>query len=449
MYFAPRSRVQIARSILGVRDTPKVPMRRRDRRAVRHDCPRQKKMKAGPRANSQILITGAGIAGQALAFWLRRYGFTPTLIEQAPRFRDGGYMIDVWGTGYNALKRFDLINNALELSYPIDRLSFVDDRGREIAMFSDNLIHRVFRDHFFCIQRGDLARVLHDALGTQVEVLYNTSIDLLCDTPEGTYVTLSGNRCRRYDLVIGADGLHSCIRDWIFGPEDQFEKYLGYYAASFITTNYPHRNDTACVSYARPGRQISRYALRNGRSAFFLVFAESRQLEFDRHCTVSQKNILQSRFGGDAWETDLILARLEGAEEFFFDSVSQIRMPNWSHGRVALVGDAAYCPSLLAGEGAAFAMLGAYVLAGELHKFDGDYQQAFAAYDERLRHFIRGKQEAALGFARSFAPKTAIGLSMRNAALKLLNIPAIGTGLSRRIFGSAFELPEYSELNSV
>ncbi len=409
---------------------------------------REKKMKAGARANSEVLITGAGVAGQALAFWLQRYGFKPTMIEHAPRFRNGGYMIDVWGTGYNALERFDLLNDALELSYPIDCLIFVDDRGREIATFGNDLIHRIFGDRFFCIQRGDLARVFHNALGTQVEVLYSTSIDLLCDTEEGIYVSLSGSRFRKYDLVIGADGQHSRIRELVFGPEQEFEKHLRYYAASFITANYPHRNETAYVSHACPGRQISRYALRDGRSAFLLVFAEPHQLDIDRHCTVSQKNTLRSRFGNDAWETDMILSRMDAAEEFFFDSVGQIRMPNWSRGRVALVGDAAYCPSLLAGEGAAFAMLGAYVLAGELHRSDGDHQRAFAAYEARLRNFIRAKQDAALGFARSFAPRTEMGLCVRNSFLKLLNVPAIGAGLSRRMFGSAFELPEYTEVTS-
>lgn len=406
-------------------------------------------MKIGGRANGQILIAGAGIAGQALAFWLQRYGFTPTLIEHAPRLRDSGYMIDVWGTGYDALERFDLMNDVSEYCHPIDRIIFVDDRGREIANFGGNLIRRVFDDRFFCIERGDLARVLHDALGTQVQVLYDTSVDLLCNTAEGVYVTLSGNRFRRFDLVIGADGLHSRIREWVFGAEEQFEKYLGYYAASFITANYPHRNDTAYVSYAHPGRQISRYALRNDRSAFLLVFAEPSQLGVDRHSVVWQKNILRSRFGKDAWETDTILSRLDAADEIFFDAVSQIRMPNWSRGRVALVGDAAYCPSLLAGEGAAFAMLGAYVLAGELHKANGDYQAAFAAYETRLQDFISGKQDAALGFARSMAPRTRFGLSVRNAILNLLNIPAIESALTRRIFGSAFALPEYAEADPV
>ena len=161
-------------------------------------------------------------------------------------------MIDVWGTGYNALERFDLLNDALELSYPIDCLIFVDDRGREIATFGNDLIHRIFGDRFFCIQRGDLARVFHNALGTQVEVLYSTSIDLLCDTEEGIYVSLSGSRFRKYDLVIGADGQHSRIRELVFGPEQEFEKHLRYYAASFITANYPHRNRNAYVSHACP-----------------------------------------------------------------------------------------------------------------------------------------------------------------------------------------------------
>jgi 2-polyprenyl-6-methoxyphenol hydroxylase-like FAD-dependent oxidoreductase len=416
-------------------------------RAFKH-LRQNESMKFGARANGNILICGAGIAGHALAFWLSRYGFNPTLIERAPHLRDGGYMVDVWGIGYDILERSDLMSEVREHSYPIDRLIFVDGSGREIARFGGELIRKIFADRFFCIPRGDLARTFYNALGTQTETLYNTSIDLLYDTPDGACVTLSGDRFRRFDIVVGADGLHSQVRKWAFGTEDQFQKYLGYYAASFTSENYPYRNEVAYMTFARPGRQISRYTLRNNRSAFLLVFAEPRPLGIDQRSLVAQKNFLRNRFKGGAWETDAVLASLDSAEELFFDAVSQIRMQKWCRGRVALIGDAAYCPSLLAGEGAAFAMLGAYILAGELHKADGDYQQAFAAYEIRLQNFIRRKQDAATGFAKSFAPKTELGLCVRTIAIKLLNSPAIGVGLTRRMFGSAFSLPEYRDVGT-
>lgn len=179
------------------------------------------------------------------------------------------------------------------------------------------------------------------------------------------------------------------------------------------------------------------------RSAFLFVFAEPEVLRIERHDQTAQKEVLQKRFSGDRWESQEILRFLVEAEELYFDAVSQIQMPTWSRGRVALVGDAAYCPSLLAGEGSAFAMLGAYILAGELHKADGDYERAFAVYEARLRDFIERKQKAAAGIAGSFVPKTSLGLAARNAILKLTAIQPLGLAVTRFMFGEAFELPQY------
>jgi 2-polyprenyl-6-methoxyphenol hydroxylase-like FAD-dependent oxidoreductase len=390
-----------------------------------------------------VLISGAGIAGPALAYWLLKYGFEPTIVESAPRFRDGGYMIDVWGTGYDLIERFGLMQQVRDRAYVFDKLKFVDQQGKRLSGFGGEVFRRALGGRFFSIPRGDLAHALFDSIEDRVEILYGNSIARLQPASDGVVAEFMQGEPRGFDLVIGADGLHSRVRELAFGPEAQFEKYLGFCAASFITDDYPHRDEGTYVSFAQPGRQISRYAMRGGRTAFLLVFAADNTPKIAAHDTEGQKQLLRAKFGGDGWESREILARLDAADDLYFDAVSQIRMPQWSRGRVALLGDAGYCPSLLAGAGSAFAMLGAYVLAGELRNAHGDPALAFAAYEAKLRGWLTKQQDAAVGLAASFTPKTAFGLRLRDWVVNLMNIPPLGAFLARSMLGKPFVLPDY------
>lgn len=393
--------------------------------------------------NRRVLISGAGIAGPALARWLLHYGFEPTLIEKAPAFRQGGYMIDLWGTGYDIVERHGLLESARQRGYVFDRLRFVDARGNRVSGFGGAVFRRALGEKFFSIPRGDLARTIYDTIGDRVEALYGTSIRAFHQDADGVDVEFSSGEGRRFDLLVGTDGLHSRTRELAFGADAQFERYLGYVAASFITGGYPHRDEGAYVSFAKPGRQISRYAMRQGRSAFLLVFAEKNKPAIAAHDSAAQKRLLHSKFADDGWEAPEILDRLDSTNDLYFDAVSQIRMPRWTTGRVALVGDAAYSPSLLAGAGAAFAMLGAYILAGELHAAGGDFDRAFRAYEQRLHRFMLRQQNAAVGFAGSFTPKTLPGVFLRDCVVNLMNVPVLGVWFTRRMLGDSFPIPEY------
>jgi 2-polyprenyl-6-methoxyphenol hydroxylase-like FAD-dependent oxidoreductase len=228
------------------------------------------------------------------------------------------------------------------------------------------------------------------------------------------------------------------------GPEERFEKYLGYYAASFTVTGYPNRDLHAYVGYAAPGRQASRYALRDDRTVFFFAFATDKHLAVAPHDTPAQKNILRKIFGRDGWECPAILKALDGCDELYFDSVSQIRMPSWTAGRVTLVGDACSCPSLLAGQGTSLAMGAAYILAGELKKAAGDYRVAFETYEEMLQPVMAGKQRAAVSFAGSFAPKTRLGIFIRNELTRLMTQPSFAKlFIGRRLLTDPLALPNY------
>lgn len=394
----------------------------------------------------RVLISGAGIAGPSLAQRLLRYGFEPTLIERAPEFRAGGYMIDVWGTGYEVVERFGLLATARERGYVFDRLMFVDARGKRVSGFGGRVFQQVLGGQFFSIPRGDLARTIHEDIDHRLETLYGTFIRALRQDPGGVDVVLSTGEERRFDFLIGADGLHSRVRELAFGAEVQFEKYLGYVAASFIAEGYRHRDEATYVSFARPGRQISRYAMRRGQSAFLLVFAEKDKPTIAARDVAAQKALLRTIFANEGWEAAEIVNRLDAAEDLYFDAVSQIRMPRWTKGRIALVGDAAHSPSLLAGAGAAFAMLGAYILAGELHAANGDFECAFPAYERQLQPYILRQQQAAERLASSFTPKTKIGMFARNRGLNLMNVPVLGVWLARRMLGDRFTIPEYGRV---
>jgi 2-polyprenyl-6-methoxyphenol hydroxylase-like FAD-dependent oxidoreductase len=389
----------------------------------------------------RVLISGAGIAGSCVAHWFLRYGFEPTLVERAPVFRAGGYMIDVWGVGFDMLERYGLLEAARQRGYVFDRLEFVDERGKQLSAVGGEALRRALGGRFFSIPRGDLSQVIYETVENRAEVLYGTSIQALHQHPGGVEVELSVGEARQFDVVIGADGLHSRVRELTFGSEPGFERNLGYLAASFIAHGYPHRDEGAYVSFARPGRQISRYAMRGSRSAFLFVLADGGEAALHVHDSRTQKELLRTRFAHDGWEVPEILERLEAANDLYFDAVSQIRMPRWTDRRIALVGDAAHSPSLLAGAGAAFAMLGAYVLAQEAHQADGNIIRAFPAYERRLRPYMARQQRAAARFAGSFAPKTALGIRVRDAALNLMNLPVLGTWLARRMFANTFPLP--------
>lgn len=396
---------------------------------------------------TSVLISGAGIAGPALACWLVDRGFEITIVERAPAFREGGYVLDFWGVGFDVGEQMGLIPRLREVGYRMDRLRFVDARGRTRSSLTDRTLHAAMGDRFLSIQRADLARAIFDRVAGRVETRFGDSVTALAQDAAGVDVSFASGQARRFDLVVGADGLHSRVRALAFDAAPGAEQYLGFVAAAFSTDAYPHRDEHTYLSYAEPGRQVSRYALRGDRAAFLLVAASKAAPELEapgpqaRRDPAAEKRWLRDAFQGLAWtEAPEIFARLEGANDLYFDAVTQIVLPNWSAGRVVLLGDAAYCPSLLAGQGSAFAMLGAYVLARELIAAAGA-PSALPAYERQLRPFIDQKQRAARSFASSFTPASRFGLFVRDQVMHLMNLPGLGALAMVRVFKDHFTLP--------
>lgn len=389
-----------------------------------------------------VLISGAGIAGPALAFWLRQAGYTPTIVERAPEFRTGGYMIDFWGVGYEVAIRMGLRAGLARDGYDIKEVRIVDSSGRRITGFEARIFAAASPEGFTSLPRGDLAHLIYEKIRDDVEFIFSDSIAALTQDDAGVDVRLEHGGARRFEFVIGADGLHSNVRALAFGPASEFEHYLGYYTAAFSVAGYPHRDEDVYLSYGVPGRQISRYGLRDGRTAFFLIFTSDAPLAVGHHDVAAQKQVLRDRFAGIGWETADVLSAMDRADDLYFDTVSQARVPQWSRGRIALVGDAAYCPSLLAGQGSALGMAGGYILAQALSQSPDDHARAFASYQELLKPFVDRKQEAATRFASWFAPRTKWQLHLRNLGTRLMNVPGLGLRLARNTISDDIRLPE-------
>ncbi|MDH7974186.1 FAD-binding domain [Sphingomonas sp. AR_OL41] len=391
----------------------------------------------------KIAISGVGVAGPTLAYWLRQAGHRPTLIEQAAQLRTRGYVIDFWGHGYTIAQRMRILPAIRDAGYAVEEVRFVNGRSEEVGGFGVDVFRRVSDGRFTSLPRGDLAAALYQALDGEVEALFGTTIVSLDEHRTGVRVGLSNGEESDFDLVVGADGLHSNVRALAFGEEQQFAHDLGYHVAAFDVFGYAPRDDLVYVSHAEPGRQISRFTERGNRTMFLFVFADRWMVGAEPQTAEERKRALMQAFWGMGWEWPGIAECLAAIDDIYFDRVRQIRMPAWSTGRVALIGDAAAAVSLLAGEGAGLGMLEAYVLAGELAASEGAHRLAFAQYEARLRGFVSAKQQAANRFARFFAPRTSLGVWFRNHATRLLAIPAVAERMVSGEFRDDLPLPDY------
>ncbi|MDE2379283.1 FAD-binding domain [Bradyrhizobium sp.] len=386
-----------------------------------------------------VLISGAGIAGPALAFWLKAAGFEPTIVERTPTLRSGGYVIDFWGLGYDLAERMGLIEEINRIGYHVREVRIVDEAGNRVAGFGTNVFSELTGGRFVTLPRSALSRLLFGKVKASIDTVFGDEVIGIEQQADGVRVALAHAGERRFDLLIGADGLHSQVRKLAFGPHSLFEKHLGYAVAAFEASDYRPRDEDAYLMYGEPGRMLGRFTLRDNRALFLFVFAANDLPD----SLEGQKALLRDLYGRGGWECKHALNEMDRTDELYFDSVSQITMQNWSHGRVALVGDAAFCVSLLAGQGSALAMIAAYVLAGELNASHGRYQQAFACYEARLRSYIETKQRGAERFARALAPRTRAGLRFRNLVIDAFAIPGIAKLAVGRNIADRIELPGY------
>lgn len=267
----------------------------------------------------KVAISGAGVAGAALAHWLQRTGHTPTVIERAPKFRTGGYMIDFWGVGYQVAKRMGITDQIAAAGYHMEHVRSVGPTGKVKADLGVDVFRRMVGDDFTSLPRGDLAAAIYTTIEDQVETIFDDSIATIDEHRDGVRLTFERTAPRDFDLVIGADGLHSNVRRLVFGPERDFEHYLGCKVAACVVDGYRPRDERSYVLYNTVDRQLARFALRGDRTMFLFVF----RAEHDNP-GVAPKDELRVQFGDVGWESRDILAALDDVEDLYFDVVSQI-----------------------------------------------------------------------------------------------------------------------------
>jgi len=392
--------------------------------------------------NGRVLISGASIAGSTLAFWLARYGFQPTVVERAPRLREGGNGVDVRGHAVEVAERMGIMPQVRAAATDVIGTSFVDSANRSVARIDMQAIQRKYGSGDVEIMRGDLAAILHEATKDDVEYVFDDSIRTMEQDDGGVTVTFERGGTRRFDLVIGADGMHSAVRRLVFGPEERFLRYMRHYFA-FATADPALGADRWMTIYNLPGKMAGVYRSGNHTGAkAYLMFRQPEPLTYDHRDIEQHKRLLREAYTGvSSWHVPQLLASVLADPEFYFDSLSQVHMPSWSSGRVTLVGDAAHCASPVSGSGAMLGMIGAYRLAGELSARHGDHRAAFPRYEEGHRPLIKRSQSNL--FTGLVAPKSRAGIWARNTMVRLPLVSAMA-GLERRLQPKPERLPDYA-----
>ncbi|MBT2212384.1 FAD-dependent monooxygenase [Actinomadura sp. NEAU-AAG7] len=390
-------------------------------------------------AERRVLISGAGVAGPALAYWLHRSGFAVTVVEKAQGPRDGGYPIDIRGTATEVARRMGILPRLREAHIDTRRCTFLNPDGSVLASVVPHAIAGSAEGQDVEVTRGDLATILYAVVRDDVELLFDDSIDTLDQSAQEVEVTFRSGEQRTFDLVLGADGMHSHTRRIPFGPEERFHRYLGYCFAIFTMPN-TFGLSREIMLWNSPGKAAALYAVGDDEVHAFLNFHRPEPPSDALRTPDARRDLVATAFAGAGWKVPGMVDAMRDADDLFFDTAAQIRMPQWSKGRVALVGDAAYAPSFLTGQGTSLALVGAYTLACALAA-NRDHTTAFAAYEHGLREFVTMNQALVDNGAATLFPTTAQALEQRNARLRdLVTMPARTAPPAH----SALTLPEFT-----
>ncbi|CAM5561864.1 FAD-dependent monooxygenase (plasmid) [Streptomyces viridifaciens] len=342
-----------------------------------------------------VLISGAGVAGSALARLLHRDGVTVTVVEHAPVMRPGGQAVDIRGVALDVTERMGLLAQARAHRTRMRGMSALDGDGKEIHRSTETTFSsgRLANDDIELL-REDLVRILHEHAGADVEFMFGDRITALDQDEDGIRVTFEHGRPRTFDLVVGADGLHSAVRRLSFGPEKQFTRHLGMHLAIFSADNFLALDNWQL--WLRDGEAgYGIYPVRDNTQLRITFGFAGEPLPAGHRDAEQHKQFVADRMATLRWETPRLLKALREADDFYFDAMTQVHMDRWSNGRTVLLGDAGHCASPLSGQGTSLALVGAYVLADALRRADGDHRTAFACYDKRMRPFVELNQALA------------------------------------------------------
>jgi 2-polyprenyl-6-methoxyphenol hydroxylase-like FAD-dependent oxidoreductase len=382
------------------------------------------------KTNPTVLISGAGVAGPTLAYWLARHGFRPTVVERAAGLRSSGSPVDVRGPAVTVAQRMDLMERLREAATQVTGMSFVNRSGREVGRINSRALQQATASQEVELTRTDLARILYEVGRDSAEYLFDDTITELIKDGDGVDVTFEKAPPRRFDLVIGADGLHSVTRRLAFGPEAEFIRHGGLYVATLqLDGPVEHKRDV--VMYNTPGRMVAIHPVR-GRALACFIFRSPAVAGFNHRDIEQHKRMVLDAYAGEGWQLPALLDRVRDTDDIWLDSVSQVRMGRWANGRIALVGDAASCVSLF-GDGSTLAMAGAYTLAEELATTPADPGSAFARYEAKHRTLVEPRQGAIRVAAALIVPATRTGIAARNLSTRLWPVAAATGWVRNRI----------------
>ena len=361
----------------------------------------------------KVLISGASFAGLATAFWMTKLGYTATVVEIADGLRRGGTPVDIKGSTVEILKRMGLFEQILANKLPEKSTAFVQLDGFDESSNPQRDSCRPSNEEYE-IERDVLLNLMFDAVQGDVEFIFGDSVTWLDEKQDGVDVSFKNGPSRSFDLVFGCDGLHSTVRKYWFGAEKEFSHFLEAYGSVSIVNKLLIRENTSQI-YNEPGKTVILGAY-NNKTDIILIFSSAKEFPYDYHDEEQKRNIVIEHFSGVGWRTPELLKEMKQSENFYFDVLSQIKMPFWTKGRVALIGDAAYCASPAAGRGGSLAIDGAAALADAFMKSGGDFRSAFREYEESFRPLIAEVQAEAVSFGVEFLiPRTAAAIQKRLA----------------------------------
>lgn len=377
----------------------------------------------------RILISGASVAGPVLAYWLSRYGFDVTVVERAPTLRKtGGHAVDLFRPAMEISAKMGVLPRIEALATGTTRLALYREGRPRAANIDLTKIYAASSDRHVEIMRDDLSEIYYDAARDDVEYLFGDSITEI--EHDGT-VTFERSEARSFDVIVGADGLHSNVRRLTFGEEAGLTRFLGGYL-SVLSAPKALVRAGEMVGHVGVGRFAGIYTadhLDDARVVF--LFRRREEPDYDHRDVLRQKELLRDAFTGMHDQVDGWLAEIERTPTFYFDSITQLRTDRWSRRRVTLVGDAGYCPGPAVGGSTSLAVLGAYVLAGELARADGDHLRAFAAYELQMREPVHRSRSFARGAAKGIIPGSRAGVWALTSGAQLIS--AMPGSLSRTL----------------
>ncbi|MGW0163488.1 FAD-dependent monooxygenase [Mycobacterium sp. NPDC003323] len=367
-----------------------------------------------------VLISGASIAGPVLGYWLTRRGFDVTVVERAPQLRKtGGHAIDLFGPAMDIAEQMGVLDQVLAHATGTNRITFRRPSGGRPTHIDYGKLSSAISARHVEIMRDDLSQMFYDAGRDDIEYLFGDQLSAI--DPDGR-VEFAGGGSRKFDLVIGADGLHSGVRQLVFGEDAGHTEFLGAYLSvvSLPKSSVTAGEMTGYVDIDRTAMIYTADHLDDARAVF--LFRPTAQFHYDHRDTAAQQRQLTERFTGMSAEVDGWLDEIGHTPAFYFDAITQLQLTSWSRGRVTLVGDAGYCPGPAVGGSTSLAVIGAYILAGELAAADGDHTRAFSAYENVMREPVLGARALAKSVAKSILPSSPLGVRAFIGGMQMVSV---------------------------